>query len=68
MCYLSETSKRRTISSTSHDELIMTAIAENNARARCNAMARCTAHFCELTDANFEAVEYFRAHERAMTD
>ena len=53
---------------TSHDERVMTAIARSKARTRCNAMARCNAKFCELTDAKFEAGEYFRAHERAMTE
>ena len=54
--------------STSHDERIMTAIARCKARARCNATPRCSANFCELTDAKFEVGEYFRAHERAMTE
>ena len=31
-------------------------------------MARCNAKFCELTDAKFEGGEYFRPHERAMTE
>ena len=31
-------------------------------------MAKRNANFCELTDAKFEAGEYFRAHERAMTE
>ena len=32
-------------------------------------MARCSAKFCAtLTDAKFEDGEYFRAHERAMTE
>ena len=31
-------------------------------------MARCNAKFCELTDAKFEVGEYFRTHQRAMTE
>ena len=31
-------------------------------------MARCNAKICELTDAKFEGGEYFRPHERAMTE
>ena len=68
MCKLSETSEWWTSLGTSHDERIMTAIARCKARAKCNAMAKCNAKFCELTDAKFEAGEYFRAHERAMTE
>ena len=50
---LSETSEWWTSLGTSHDERIMTAIAISKARARCHAMARCSAQFCELTDAKF---------------
>ena len=50
---LSETGERWTSLSTSHDERIMTAIARNYARARCKAVAKCSAEFCELTDAKF---------------
>ena len=47
MCKLSETGEWWTSLSTSHDEQIMTAIAKSKARARCNAVARCHANFCE---------------------
>ena len=53
MCQLSETSEWWTSLGTSNDERIMTAIARSKARARCNAMAKCSAKFCELTDAKF---------------
>ena len=56
---LSETSEWWTSLSTSHDERTMTAIARSKARARCNAMARCSATFCELTDAKFGAGDSF---------
>ena len=47
MCTLSETSEWWTSLGTSDDERIMTAIAISH------AMARCSAQFCELTDAKF---------------
>ena len=62
MCKLSETCERWTSLGTSHDEPIMTASAISLFLAKCNAK------FCELIDAEIEADEYFRAHERAMTE
>ena len=57
MRLLSETDERWTSLTISHDERIMTAIARNKARARCNAMANATRNFCELagTGDNFQS-------------
>ena len=50
---LSETSGRWASLGTSHDERLMTAMA------RSRAMAKCSAIFCELTDAKVEFGEIF---------
>ena len=56
---LSETREWRTSLGTSHDERVMTARARSKAMARSRGMARCSAIFCELADANLEFGENF---------
>ena len=59
MCKLNETSEWWTSLSTSHDERIMTGIARSKASARCKAMSKCNAKFCELCNAKFGAGDIF---------